>query len=333
MRTLLANLLLLSALTLTFQAEAVTLKIATVVPDGTAWMKAMRSSAKTIKERTGGRVKLRFYPGGIMGNDNSVLRKIRVGQLHGGAITGGGLATIYPDARLYSMPFLFRSYAEVDHLRQRMDQVIIAGLKAKGFTSYGLSEGGFAYLMSNSPILTIEDLRAQKVWAPEGDPITRAAFEAVNVSPIALPITDVLTGLQTGLINTVGTSPIGAIALQWHTRVKYLVDVPLIYLYASLVINEKALKRVSPEDRSVLQEVLSRTFQELNRKNREESSSARNALEKQGIEFINPSLEHMDQWRNAVDRSIEKMGKQGSYSPQMRKRVLKILAEFRQSGR
>ncbi|MES9935962.1 MAG: TRAP transporter substrate-binding protein DctP [Sedimenticola sp.] len=332
MNTLLRTLLLLISLLLALPLQAVTLKIATVVPDGTSWMKAMRSAAKTIKQETDGRVKLRFYPGGIMGNDNSVLRKIRVGQLHGGAITGGGLSTIYPDASLYSMPFLFRSSEEVDHVRNTIDPQLIEGLKKKGFISYGLSEGGFAYLMSNARIMSMEDLRAQKVWAPEGDPITRAAFGAVDVSPIALPITDVLTGLQTGLINTVGTSPIGAIALQWHTRVKYMVDVPLIYLYASLVINEKALKRVSPEDRAVLRRVLGDTFEQLNRQNRKESDSARSALQKQGIEFLNPSLEHMQAWQDAVNASIEKMGKDGSYSPEMRNRILQLLAAFRKGG-
>lgn len=328
MQILLRTLLLLAFLGISLQAQAVTIKIATVVPDGTAWMKAMRSAGKSISEQTRGRVKLRFYPGGIMGNDNSVLRKIRVGQLHGGAITGGGLSTIYPDARLYSMPFLFRSFDEVDYLRQQMDPVMIAGLKEKGYISYGLSEGGFAYLMSNTKILSIEDLRAQKAWSPEGDPISRAAFEAVDVSPIALPITDVLTGLQTGLANTIANSPIGAIALQWHTRVKYMVDVPLIYLYASLVIHKKALKRVSPEDRKII----SMTFEQLNRKNREAGISAREALKKQRIEFLNPSLEHMNEWRNAVDRSIEKMGTDGTYTPQVRNKMLQLLNDFRKTG-
>ena len=95
--------------------------------------------------------------------------------------------------------------------------------------------------MSQTQLNTLDDLPQQKVWVPEGDPISQAAFKAVGVSPIPLPLVDVLTGLQTGLINTVGTSPVGAIALQWHTRIKHLTDIPLLYLYASLVVHEKAL--------------------------------------------------------------------------------------------
>ena len=132
---------LLVSLSLIPAAHATTLKIATLAPDGTSWMKQLRAAAAQVKKDTDGRVKIRFYPGGVMGNDNSVLRKIRVGQLHGGAIIGGGLMAIYPDAELYSLPFLFRNLQEVDLVRENMDRKIIDGIKAKGFISYGLGEG------------------------------------------------------------------------------------------------------------------------------------------------------------------------------------------------
>ncbi len=202
------------SLLLPTHALATTFKIASIAPDGTSWMNELRKGAKEIETLTEGRVKFRFYPGGIMGNDKSVLRKIRVGQLHGGAITGGGLAEIYPEAQVYTIPFLFRNYAEVDAIRAQFDPELLAGLKKKGYISFGISEGGFAYLLSTSPIAGIDDLNGQKVWVPEGDEISRAAFEASNVSPISLPLTDVLTGLQTGLVDTVAGSAIGAIALQ-----------------------------------------------------------------------------------------------------------------------
>ena len=128
-------------------AKNMTFKIATAAPDGTMWMQEMRAAAEQIEKRTAKRVEFRFYPGGVMGSDKSVLRKIRIGQLHGGLITGGGLASVYTDANLYSLPFLFRNYKEVDFIRGKMDPVLIAGLKKKGYISFGFSEGGFAYLM------------------------------------------------------------------------------------------------------------------------------------------------------------------------------------------
>ncbi len=310
-------------------ASAVTFKIATVVPDGTPWMQGMRTAASEIEQRTEGRVKFRFYPGGVMGNDSSVLRKIRMGQLHGGVITGGGLAEVYPDSQLYGLPFLFRSLDEVDYVRERMDPVIIAGLRDSGFVSFGLSEGGFAYMMSNVPVRGVEDLRGQKVWVPEGDRISRAAFEAVGVAPISLPLTDVLTGLQTGMIDTVATSPVGAIALQWHTRVKYRTDMPLLYLYATLVVKRSVFERLSAEDQKVVQEVMGGLMGKTDQQNRLDDQQAQDALAGQGIEVITPSGDEAEQWRQQVAEAVDRLGEEGLYTPAMLAEIRTHLQSFR----
>ena len=302
-------LLALSIVLAGAQAQALTLKIATISPDGTVWMKELRKAAADIKQQTSGRVKLRFYPGGVMGNDKNVLRKMRVGQLHGGAMVGGGLGEIYPDSQIYSLPFAFRNTDEVDFVRARMDDDLMQGLYERGYVSFGLAEAGFAYLMSNKPISGIADLDDRKVWVPEGDAISQMAFEAVGVSPISLPLPDVLTALQTGLIDTVGASPIGAIALQWHTRVKYVTDTPLMYLYGILIIDRKAFERIKPDDQEIVRAALTDVFERLNEINRQENEQARHALAGQGIEFIQPSAEEKARWDSAIrDKLIETRG-------------------------
>jgi len=310
MRRLLMIGALLAAV-VTLPAQALTLKIATLAPDGTAWMNEMRQGADEIKERTSGRVKFRFFPGGIMGNDKSVLRKIRIGQLHGGAIVSGGLTAIYPDIGIYSLPFTFRTEAEVDYVRKKMDPLLIKGLKENGFISFGLAEGGFAYLMSNQSIKIVDDFKGQKVWVPQGDDVSRAAFESIGISPISLALSDVLTGLQTGLVDTIAGSASGAIALQWHTRVKYLMDEPLSYLYASMVISQKRFKRIAKDDQVIVSEVMGDTFKRLNKLNRKDDISARAALQEQGITFIKLSPQLTGQWfdiRNNVEQSMTQKG-------------------------
>jgi len=310
-------------------AAGVTLKIATLAPDGTSWMQAMRTSAEEVSQRTEGRVKLRFYPGGVMGNDQSMLRKIRAGQLHGGAITGTGLSSIEPDGQVYGLPFTFRSYDEVDSVRERIDPLLIEDLKRNGYISYGINEAGFAYLMSSRPIREIGDLKDRKVWAPEGDQISIRGLQAVGVSPIQLPLTDVLTGLQTGLIDTVGNTPTGAIALQWHTRVKYLTDLPLLYTFASLLIHEKALKRVSEPDRRILQESIGQATDKINAQIRKDNREAREALAQQGISFVSPSDKEMDQWQEAVVSATDQLAAEGVFSEQRLELLRKTLREYR----
>lgn len=328
-RFLLAALLCLSCFG---AAAATTIKIATIAPDGTSWMQALRKGADEIAQRTQERVKFRFFPGGVMGNDKSVLRKIRIGQLQGGVIVSGGLAEVYPDIALYNIPFVFRSYKEADYVRERMDPVLLKGLEEHGFVSFGFSEGGFAYLMSKQSVRSLDDLKGRKVWVPEDDRISRIAIEAVGVTPIPLPITDVLPGLQTGLVDTVAGSPIGVIALQWQPQIKYLVDEPLMYLYAAMAIDRKAFERISPEDQAVVRDVMSGIFRKLDQQNRKDDAGAREALQKQGIQFVKPtpeSVQHENKIRAEVER---RMIQQRIVSPELMQTMKDHLAKVRQDA-
>lgn len=316
-------------LVITLPAQALTFKIATIAPDGTAWMNEMRKGADEIKQRTEGRVNFRFFPGGIMGNDKSVLRKIRIGQLHGGAIVGGGLTAIYPDIGIYSVPFIFRTFDEVDYVRQKIDPLLIEGLKEKGFTSFGLAEGGFAYLMSNQSIKVIDDFKGQKVWVPQNDEVSRTAFESIGIKPISLALSDVLTGLQTGLIDTIAGSASGAIALQWHTRVKYLMDEPLSYLYASMVISNKRFKRLSGEDQQIVTEVMGLAFKRLNELNRKNDISARQALEDQGVVFIKLDPRLTDEWFSIRQKVEQIMAQKGVLSKEIIDLLQQHLDDYR----
>ncbi len=310
-------------------SPALDFKIATVAPDGTLWMQELRKGAEEIARRTDGRVVFKFYPGGSMGSDRNVLRKIRAGQLHGGMLTAGALSEIYPDTQLYSLPFLFRSYEELDYVRARMDKTISQGIQAQHFVTFGLSDGGFGYIMSNLPTRRIDDLKGQKIWVPEGDDIARAMFETLGVSTIPLPLTDVLTGLQTGLITTVGSSTGGAIALQWHTKVKYVTDAPAMYLYGALVVDQKAYARLSSADQATAREVMERQFIGLNRQYRIDDRNAREALRRQGIEFLGMAPDELARLRSAADQTIEKLGKKGIYTPALYKTLRGHLDSYR----
>ncbi len=331
MRSLYPPLLLLLtiALSLPLQGNAVTFKIATIAPDGTSWMKQMRKGAAEIKKRSSGRVKFRFYPGGIMGNDKSVLRKIRVGQLHGGALTGGGLFDIYPDSQIYSLPFEFKNLQEVDYVRSKMDQQILSGLTKFGYISFGISEGGFAYIMSKTPVYGVAELLEGRVWIPEGDTISRAAFGEFNITPIGLPLPDVLTGLQTGLVDTVASSTIGAIALQWHSRVKYLNTTPIIYLYGTLVIKESQFNRLSGDDQAIVKEVMSNIFSSLNRQNRNDNLAALKALNRQGVKSINSTAENIAVWRAGSARAMDRLSKNNLFSPAILLTLRSHLRDYR----
>jgi len=312
--------------------QAAQLKIATLAPEGSAWMNAVREAAKEIEQGTSGRVQLRVYPGGTMGDESVVLRKIRVHQLHGGMFTAGTLASVYPDFLIYGLPLFFRSYDEVDAVRAVMDERLMAALAEKGFIGFGIIEGGFAYLMSNKATRSFDDFAGQKAWIPEGDDIGRAILESAGVSPIPLPVPDVLTGLQTGLIDAVAGPPVAAVALQWFTKIKYLTDMPVVYTYGCIAVSQEAFATLTVEDQQVVRVALGKATRELDRATRQDNERAREALRKQGVEFVSLSAAGAQRWQEVSAEATQRLSRQGVFSAGLHAELTALLGQARSAA-
>ena len=322
-----AGVLLLAGCALAGHAQ--TLKIATISPEGSAWMEMLRAGAAEVAARTEGRVSFKFYPGGVMGDDKAVLRKIRLGQLHGAVLTAGGLVQTYPDIQLYGLPLVFENYAELDYVRERLDPVLMAGLENQGYVSFGLAEVGFAHAMSKEPVASVADVQAQKVWTPDGDPGSARALQSFDITPIPLSIADVLGGLQTGLINGVAVPPVAAIALQWHTQLDYVMDLPLLYVYGLLAVAGRPFDRLSEADRAAVREVMAGVVDEVNARSRRDHASAMQALLSQGLESTSPGTEEVAEWRSFARLANAELVAEGLVSDALMNRMSALLEEYR----
>jgi TRAP-type C4-dicarboxylate transport system substrate-binding protein len=312
-------------------AHAVDIKIATVAPDGSRWIQQMRAGAEEVNTRTGGRVSIKFYPGGVMGNDAQVLRKIRIGQLQGGAFTAGGLAERYGALNLYGIPLLFRSLDEIDAVRAKLDPELASGLDGAGFVTFGFIEGGFANVLANEPIHSVDDMRRKKVWVPEGDPISFMVMEALGLSPAVLPVTDVLTGLQTGLIDIAFASPVAALVLQWHTKVKYITEIPVSYSMGIFAIEKAAYSALSAADQQVVREVMTRYIGALDREARDDNRRAGEVLAKSGLETVTVNAADVEGWRNTIESIFPRLRERSDIDAEMFDRMLALLAEYRRT--
>jgi TRAP-type C4-dicarboxylate transport system substrate-binding protein len=322
-------LTIVALLTAASPAAAAELKIATLAPDGSSWMEEVRRANDVITARTDGRVKLRFYPGGSMGNDQAMLRKIRIGQLHGAAVMSGALAEVETDLELYSRPLAFRSYDEVDRVRAALDGELARRLEQAGYVSFGFVEGGFAYLMSIRPTRSLADLKGQKAWIPEGDLVGQAILEAAGLTPVPLPLSDVLTGLQTGLIDAVAGPPVGAVALQWFTKVRYLTEIPILYTYGALVLDRRAFDRISPADQAIVRGVLADTMTALDRRARQENARALEALQRQGVQRIVPDAAATAGWERVAVRANQLLEDRLDVDPTLTGRMKQLLEAIR----
>jgi TRAP-type C4-dicarboxylate transport system substrate-binding protein len=317
------------ALVLSAPAMAVTLKIATVTPNGSQWMADMKAGAEEVKERTEGRVQIKFYGGGVKGDDAKVLGQIRIRQLQGGAFTPSALAAQYSDLNLYGMPLVFDSEEEAAFVRSRMDARLSAGLEEAGFVNFGFATSGFANIMSATPVRTLADLKGKRVWVPEGDNISAQSLKALSLNPVTLPLTDVLTGLQTGLIDIVAIPPIVALIMQWHTKVKYVTQVPFVYTLGFMAIDKKTFDKISDEDQNIVREVMTKTYQNFDKMNVIDNDAAFDSLIKSGIENVDFDRAEFNKVREILLASNRKIGLGGAFTLELYEEMLRYVDEYR----
>lgn len=310
-------------------AQAERFKISTAYPDGTAVLKTLKTAAKEIKTQTGERVDFKFYPGGTMGDNQTVLKRIQSGKLQGALIEGGAMARYFKDSQIYNAPMVFNSYEEVDYVRAEMDPVIRQGFMDAGWRSFGLIEGGFAYAMTNKPVYTIDDLKSQKLWLPANDPLTEKVASALGLSPIFLPISGVLTSLQTGAVNAIASPPVGALTLQWYSKVDYVTNVPFMYTYALLAMDEKQFQVISAEDQIIVNTVFEEAFIALDRLNRADNLKAFDALTDQGLTVVEPDDVQKAQLETAAANATTLLVQEGEFSQEMLDKLNKLLSEKR----
>lgn len=322
------SLLLLTSL-FSGVVHSANLNIATIAPEASTWMKEMRAGASEISTRTDGRVKIKIIGGGIMGNDKKVIGAIRIGRLHGGALTPSALGARYPDINLYGMPLIFDSHEEANYVRERFDERLRLGLQDIGFETFGFATGGFAVLMSNTPVRSLADMRGKRVWVLEGDTISYASMEALSLTPVTLPLTDVLIGLQTGLVDIVAVPPLPALVLQWHTKIKYMTEIPLAYSIGFMAIDKRAFDKLSPDDQAVLREVMSGVYKRFDRQNVIDNREARDALINAGIESVDFDESEQVQIREIMQISNRRLGEEGEFSIEFYDEMIGYLEEYR----
>jgi TRAP-type C4-dicarboxylate transport system substrate-binding protein len=312
-------------------AKTLEIKIATLAPEGSSWMKTFHSIDAEVREKTDKQVGFKFYPGGVLGDEKDMLRKMHIGQIHGAALTSAGLSAIFNEMDVFQIPFLFESHHEVDYVTEEMTAFFQKGFDENGYILLGWSEGGFVRLMSTTPVATLDDLRKVKVWTWEDSPMTKVIFDQANVSAIPLSVPDVLVGLQTGLVDVVYAPPIGAISLQWFTKIKYLTDVNLIYLIGGLVIHKKVFNKISPDHQKILLETCRHRMNELKTNIRQENQEAIQVMVKHGVKIITPTPAQVADFKKVSDQAMQRLeGK--SFSKKIRDEVITKIETYRKKN-
>ena len=244
-------ILVVLALAATAQAQTA-IKLATIVPEGSIWDKNVKQMGEEWKTATDGRITVTVFNGSSQGDEPQILRKMRVDALQAAAFTAVGLGSIDASFNLFDIPFFFESYDELNYVTDKLTPEIRKRVEAKGFVLLNWGGGGWAQVFTKKPVQTVEDLKSVKLYTSAGNDRMVQWFKANGFQPRAMAMTDIMTGLTTGMIDGMPSPPLGALMFQWYRQTPYMLDLGLAPIIGANVITAKTWKAIPDADKPKL---------------------------------------------------------------------------------
>jgi len=282
----LASAALLAIPLLPRAATAEEWRIATLAPPGSTWMKLLDRAAVITDKATDGRVKYKYFSGGLQGDDRDVVRKMKLGGLDGAVLTSAGLTMIDSSMHVLQLPRMFRDTAELDYVRTRMWPYFQKRFEKKGYMLGEPGDIGWVYLMSKTEISTLEELKATKVWRWQGDEVSRVMFEKIGLRGVPLGVPDVLPSLMSGRIEACFGSPLAAMALQWTSRIRYMADDASTYGIGATVVRKDVWDKLSKEDQTKIKKISRLVGKKLRKRVRGDDKAAYRAIIRKGVKIM-----------------------------------------------
>ena len=309
-------------------AAPVTFKFAVITPDGSTWTNILKKMQADIATESKGAIEIKLYPGGVSGDELDVLRKMQANRLHGAGFSGLGLGAILPEIRVLEAPLLFRDYQELDAVKTKLFDTFNKGFEAKGFVLLGFAEAGFVYAYSKNKIESNEALKTIKMWVWKGDPVAEGFLNEFGIRTTPLHIADVIPGLETGMIDSFYAPPMAAIAFQWHTKAKYILDFPFVNATGALVVNKATFEQLSPELRTLFKTIAKKYSDEIVAATRQENQDARKILTDSGITYLAPSPKDVEIFQKNAE-AVYKKNTGSLYSKDLFDKVSAQIKEIR----
>ena len=303
-------------------------RIATLAPVGTPWMDLLEKSAREISEKTEHRIAIKYYGGGQQGDEKDYIAKIKLGQLDGAALTALGLSQIEPSILVLQLPLLFATQDEVDYVATQMWPYFRAKFEKKGYKLGERGEIGWIHFFSKEKVTTMADLRKQKLPTVSDDQLASTISTKLRVQGVPLGVPEIDAALTSGRINACMSSPLGAVALQWYTKVKYMTATPMVYAIGATVTSLDTAKKASAEDQKIIEGIAHRSQKKARALIRKANEESRTLLLRKGITIVEPSKEMVDELTKiAAEVQAELTGK--LFSKEELAMVIKHRDEFR----
>ena len=328
---ILSILILLAMAIMPVHAGSTVIKVAAVTPEGSTWVKVLRVMASEVEAQTQGGIKFTIYAGGITGDESDVLRKMRVNRIHAAGFSGVGLGIILPRIRVMEAPLLFNSEAEIDTVRNELFDDFAAQFDKKGFVLLGFVEGGWVYLFSKQNLSVEEGFASANMWVWKGDRVAEMLLNNFGMRTTPLHVADVTTGLERGMIDSFYSPPLAAIAFQWHTRVRYMLDYPLANSNAALLMTKRAFNALPADHQATLKELSRKHCRDLVARIRQDNQMAREVMQSQGATFVPPSTIQIERFSKGAQKTYSQ-SIPNLYPRALFERIQQILSRLRKTA-
>jgi TRAP-type C4-dicarboxylate transport system substrate-binding protein len=306
----------------------VVLRLGTLAPKGSSWELILRKMGADWSQATDGEVYLRIYPGGTVGDEAEMIRKMRIGQLQAAAISNAGLAEIDSGAYALMLPMMFESYEEWDYVRQRVNPILEEKLKEKGFIVLAWSDVGWVYFFTKEPMRTPADLARMKLAGSHTESRTIEIFKWAGFNPVPISALDMMTGLETGLIDSVYMPIILAEGSQYYRQASYMTDMKWAPLQGAVVMREQGWNRLSDAQKNEVLRITRRVGTDLQRTNREQERQSLEAMTKRGLEIVPVSDAVRREWREVAEKAYPRV-RENLVPPELFDQVQKLRDQYR----
>jgi TRAP-type C4-dicarboxylate transport system substrate-binding protein len=325
----LSSLLFVSLLAPSLPARAeVEIKLGTLAPKGSPWESLLKEMSQKWAEASGGQVKLRIYPGGVMGDEGVMVRKMRVGQLQAASITTVGMHDITPEPQAVDVPMGIESFDELDYVMGKMEPKLDAALEKAGYVAINWSDVGFVQFFSAKDVCTPDKMRSAKIFAWDGDPKSVDAMKAAGMSPVVLSGTDVLPSLSTGLIDTIAAAPLYAFTARFFQKANHICDLKWAVLTGATVVKKEAWDKISPDVRAKLLAISKDFGHRISLEVRKLNDDAVAQMKSQGLTQV--SSGDVNAWRKVAD-DANKVVRGGVVPAALFDEVITLRNEYRKS--
>ncbi len=278
------------------------IRMATLVPDGSSWHLILKETAEKWKDLSGGRVRVRLFPGGVAGDDPDVVRKMRLGTLSAGVLSAVGVGEIDKSVYALGIPLMYDSYEEVYWVHEKMRPKLEAGLEKKGFIVLNWIDGGWVQFFTKKPVAVPSDLQKLKLFTWAGDPEAVQVWRAGGFNPVPLPSTEIATALQTGLIEALSSPPQVAVISQFFNHAQNMTDLRWQLLLGATVITKKAWDKIPADVQPAIREATKEAGMRLRKEIRDAAEKDVEAMKKRGLNVVPVTDAQKAEWQKLTEK-------------------------------